>query len=241
MEAENILKLFDSKWFELDFFKKQPTSSPSEPNPDHKSQENPTKSSEFSSLSSIASTSISEEGHLASSKTSEILESLSPNSVLFAPKLQTIHSGKESKKLEAQETPTAKISSGRRRERRMDRKKGLSRSLSELEFQELKGFMDLGFVFSEEDKDSTLASIIPGLQRLGKKEEDEDGGKEREDDDDGSEISRPYLSEAWENLEKGKREKLLMNWRVPASTTSVIDMKEFLRCWAHYVASSVVR
>ena len=29
-------------------------------------------------------------------------------------------------------------------------------------------------MFSEEDKDSSLASIIPGLQRLGKKEEEED-------------------------------------------------------------------
>ncbi|KAK7265997.1 hypothetical protein RIF29_18635 [Crotalaria pallida] len=39
-----------------------------------------------------------------------------------------------------------------------------SKSLSDLEFEELKGFVDLGFVFSEEDKDSSLATIIPGLQ-----------------------------------------------------------------------------
>ncbi|GAB4831450.1 hypothetical protein Ancab_005465 [Ancistrocladus abbreviatus] len=223
MEAENLLKLFDSNWFELDIFKKQRNSSTSNPNP--------AKSGEISSLSSIDSRSISEENHqMGSSKTSQILDSLSPNSVLFAPKLQPILSGKESQKLEAQETPTARISRGRRRS--MNRKKGLSRSLSELEFQELKGFMDLGFVFSEEDKDSTLASIIPGLQRLGKKEENED--------DDRSEISRPYLSEAWEVLEKRKRENVSMNWRVPDST-SEIDIKDYLRCWAHTVASSVVR
>ncbi|MCL7043829.1 hypothetical protein MKW94_016938 [Papaver nudicaule] len=41
------------------------------------------------------------------------------------------------------------------------------KSLSDLEFEELKGFMDLGFVFSEEDRNS---SLIPGLQRLGNKE-----------------------------------------------------------------------
>ena len=31
-------------------------------------------------------------------------------------------------------------------------KKNFSKSLSDFEFEEFKGFMDLGFVFSEEDK-----------------------------------------------------------------------------------------
>ncbi|GFS45552.1 hypothetical protein Acr_00g0096730 [Actinidia rufa] len=62
---------------------------------------------------------------------------------------------------------------------------GSSKSLSELEFEELKGFMDLDFVFSEEDTGSRLVSVIPGLQRLGRK------AKEEASDD--NIISRPYL------------------------------------------------
>jgi hypothetical protein len=49
--------------------------------------------------------------------------------------------------------------------------------------------MDLGFVFSEEDKDSSLASIIPGLQRFGKNAEEEENSNEPA-------VQRPYLSEA---------------------------------------------
>ncbi|KAM1105151.1 hypothetical protein ACFX13_013746 [Malus domestica] len=44
--------------------------------------------------------------------------------------------------------------------RRRRKKKSESKSLTDLQFEELKGFMDLGFVFSEEDKDSNLVSII---------------------------------------------------------------------------------
>ena len=95
--------------------------------------------------------------------------------------------------------------------------------------------MDLGFVFSEEDKDSKLASLIPGLQRLG-----------REDDevqcDDQSVVSdnnnKPYLSEAWDVLDQRELRNPLLNWRVPARGNE-IDMKDNLRFWAHTVASIV--
>ncbi|KAL5078496.1 hypothetical protein RYX36_006917, partial [Vicia faba] len=79
-----------------------------------------------------------------------------------------------------------------------DWEKRESKSLSDLEFEELKGFMDLGFVFSEEDKDSNLVSIIPGLQRFGKKDEEQE-----EDVCDESMIQRPYLSEDWESIFSG--------------------------------------
>ena len=84
------------------------------------------------------------------------------------------------------------------------KKKGLSKSLSDLEFEKLKGFMDLGFVFSEEDRDSRLVSIIHGLQKLGKN----DDKIENNDNKCGnnSSISRPYLSEAWEVTEKKRKE-----------------------------------
>ncbi|CAI0475965.1 unnamed protein product [Linum tenue] len=116
--------------------------------------------------------------------------------------------------------------------RRRAAKKGpASKSLSSLEFEELKGFMDLGFVFSEEDRESSLVSILPGLQRLGKK----DGGEAVEPP-----SARPYLSEAWAVQEKEKMRNPVMNWRVPAlGLGSEIDMKDSLRLWAHSVASTV--
>ncbi|KAE8689459.1 hypothetical protein F3Y22_tig00110937pilonHSYRG00061 [Hibiscus syriacus] len=126
------------------------------------------------------------------------------------------------------------------------RKRGKSKSLSDLEFEELKGFMDLGFVFSAEDnKDSRLVKIIPGLQRLKKKEPEEDDDEEGEkkeadedDDDEAPEVARPYLSEAWKVSERRKENNPLMKWRVP-DLGNEIDMKDSLRLWAHTVASTV--
>ncbi|XP_038895821.1 uncharacterized protein LOC120083990 [Benincasa hispida] len=110
-----------------------------------------------------------------------------------------------------------------------------SRSLLELELEELKGFMDLGFVFSEEDKGSSLASIVPGLNRIGKREEEEEERKFC------SEISRPYLSEAWKAMEEEEDEEelkksLMMKWKFPSNQ---MHMKVHLKWWAHVVASTV--
>ncbi|KAL0354023.1 UNVERIFIED_CONTAM: hypothetical protein Sangu_0983600 [Sesamum angustifolium] len=113
-----------------------------------------------------------------------------------------------------------------------------SRSLSELEFEELKGFMDLGFVFSDEDRDSRLVSVIPGLQRLGKnvQEESVNGCGEASS----TAVSRPYLSEAWECLKDEKRVKnyRLIDWRIPAFGNET-ELKDHLRFWAHTVSSTV--
>jgi hypothetical protein len=48
------------------------------------------------------------------------------------------------------------------------RKLARAKGLSDLEFEELKGFMDLGSVFSEEDKDSRL--VFYHLDQLAKTE-----------------------------------------------------------------------
>ncbi|KAG6418645.1 hypothetical protein SASPL_120849 [Salvia splendens] len=103
---------------------------------------------------------------------------------------------------------------------------GASKSLTELEVEELKGFIDLRFVFSDEDRDSNsrLASIIPGL--MGKR---------------GSETtpSRPYLSEAWERMEEEERRRnLVMECRILAFGNEM-ELKDHLRFWAHSVASTV--
>ncbi|XP_027338959.1 uncharacterized protein LOC113852787 [Abrus precatorius] len=230
MNAEEILKLFDSYWFGHQNLKEHQSSSTSvstisHENSDHQMKEEPSEPM-LSRIQSSHSRSMSD--HL-SSMTCFKHHCLSPDSVLFSPKLQTILSGKDVTDTQAQvqhEVLRKKNITGNGR-----RKKRQSKSLSDLEFEELKGFMDLGFVFSAEDKDSTLASIIPGLQRLGKSDEEEE-------DCDESAIQRPYLSEAWKVQESRKKENPLMNWKIPALNNE-IDMKDSLKWWAHTVASTV--
>ncbi|CAN0853546.1 hypothetical protein LINGRAHAP2_LOCUS5659 [Linum grandiflorum] len=125
----------------------------------------------------------------------------------------------------------SKATAARRRRAKNESGGPASKSLSSLEFEELKGFMDLGFVFSEKDKDSSLVSILPGLQRLGKSESEEE---------ETAAVARPYLSEAWAVQEEEKRKKkiAMMNWRVPAKGNE-IDIKDSLRLWAQTVASTV--
>lgn len=132
-------------------------------------------------------------------------------------KLQTVLSGKEFEGI--------RDSAEKRRE-----KDGSRRSLSELEFQDLKGFIDVGFVFSEEDMDLSLASMIPGLQRLGRV-----NGKKEEDGDEKYGISGPYLSEVWGVIDQRKLKNPLMDWRSISDLRNKID----IRGWAQTVASSV--
>ncbi|XP_059669612.1 uncharacterized protein LOC132314820 [Cornus florida] len=252
-DQEQVLKLFDYYWFEFEIFTIKPPLSIPDSNPILQIHEEPEKP-KLSRIQTLHVRSLSDQ-YCLSSHDSFSSGSLSPNSVLTL-KLQTIHSGKEVEeffnpvaKQEEIEVPIKKISVNDRRRRRR-RKKGVSKSLSELEFEELKGFMDLGFVFSEEDKDSNLVSIIPGLQRLGRKVDHSGGGGggggDEEEEETGraideSAVSRPYLSEAWDemdDLDQRKLEKPLMNWVIP-DLRNEMDMKDHLRFWAHTVASTL--
>ncbi|KAJ8753476.1 hypothetical protein K2173_019875 [Erythroxylum novogranatense] len=237
---ELVLSLFDSYWFEQPLFTKKPPLLPllhddSETNPIHEShvQGNSSKPEVFSFLPTTRHVrSLSD--HNLSSETSFTSDSFSPSSVPSPPKLQTVPSGEEIMEFEFREKvkheemmETLTLKKKVNGKRKSSAKRGLSKSLSDLEFEELKGFMDLGFVFSEEDKDSSLVSIIPGLQSLGRK-------VDREKID---EVQRPYLSEAWHTRKKEK-ENPLVNWRIP-DLGSEMDMKAHLRSWAHTVASTV--
>ncbi|XP_004485927.1 uncharacterized protein [Cicer arietinum] len=234
MEAEEILKLFDILWFGLQNLKEH--SCTSTLTNSHENQYHQIEgSSEKSMLYSRKTNHTRSMSDQLSSMTSFKNDSYSPNSVLFdQPKLQTIHSGKDVTNYTETEnqTPEQLHVLSKKNMTRSGRRKRESKSLSDLEFEEVKGFMDLGFVFSEEDKDSNLVSIIPGLQRLGK------NGEGEEDSCDESAIQRPYLSEAWKVQEMRRKEKLMMNWKIPAPTNEV-DMKYSLKCWAHNVASTV--
>ncbi|KAG4969012.1 hypothetical protein AAZX31_12G215300 [Glycine max] len=106
--------------------------------------------------------------------------------------------------------------------RRFLNQKTMRRSLSDLEFEEVQGFKDLGFSFEKEALSPSLASILPGLQE-----------KKRDETEEDKAARRPYLSEAW--LVQSCAPPI-PNW---ASHKSSGDMKEQIKFWARAVASNV--
>ncbi|XP_061353229.1 uncharacterized protein LOC133298003 [Gastrolobium bilobum] len=246
MDAEQVLKLFDTYWFETTIFTNK-TSSPFHSTLDSTSRTQVLEvlrlDTKLTRIPTLQVRSFSDQN--LGSKVDAFSDSLSPDSVLTPQKLRTILSGKEVREFplekghgnhedEEEEVTTKKKLISQSHRRRL-RKGKTTRSLSNLEFKELKGFMDLGFVFSEEDKDSRLVSLIPGLQRLGRDEARESTEQQNIDE---TVIYRPYLSEAWGILDQRKVVNPLLNWRVPTPSNE-IDMKDNLRFWAHTVASIV--
>ncbi|KAL8460696.1 hypothetical protein ACS0TY_031497 [Phlomoides rotata] len=196
MEAEAVVNLFDAYWFHHQIFQTQ--SKPINSDPELIQQNSPKP--EISSQLSIHSR----------SKSHEHLYMSSPDSVLKSH----LKNGREISAEIPRPPQRSKIT----------KRKRFSKSLSDLEFEEVKGFTEIGFVFSEDDeKDSRLVEIIPGLQRLGHSKEITELSREQR--------MRPYLSEAWEL-------NPLMDWRIPAMSNEV-EMKDSLKCWAHTVASAV--
>lgn len=133
------------------------------------------------------------------------------------------------------------------------------RSLGELELEELKGLMDLGFTFKKENINPRMMSLVPGLQRLrvgahcnnkktqnssddddveelANKDNDNDNDHDGGDDEVEVEVTRPYLSEAW--LIK-RPDSPLLNLRLPTRVSSAADMKKHLKSWARTVASEI--
>ncbi|KAI3465854.1 hypothetical protein Pfo_022517 [Paulownia fortunei] len=238
MEAEEVLNLFDSCWFERGIFmcKHDP------PAPAAKFVHQRIDESEESKICGVPNLQIRSlsDRCLGLNESNYFKEeaaagkAASPRSVLIKPKLQKIFSGKEiiefSREVAGQEK-AEKLSEKKQCNRTKKGREGLSRSLSALEFEEVKGFMDLGFVFTEEDKTSSLVSIIPGLQKWGKMADDEQVEEK-------AEVSRPYLSEAWGVLNRRRGfNNPLMNWRIPP-VQNEINMKDHLRIWAQTVASN---
>ncbi|XWS66911.1 hypothetical protein CRYUN_Cryun05aG0241200 [Craigia yunnanensis] len=119
-------------------------------------------------------------------------------------------------------------------------------SLKDLELEEVKGFMDLGFIFKNENLNARMITVVPGLLRLGffktkQKIELNLAADELHKDDDDIEqeeekgVIRPYLSEAW--LIK-RPDSPLLNLKVP-TVSAAADMKKHLKFWARTVASDV--
>ncbi|XP_028792956.1 uncharacterized protein LOC114748674 [Neltuma alba] len=110
--------------------------------------------------------------------------------------------------------------------RRYLKQRTMRKSLSDLEFEEVQGFKDLGFSFEKETISPSVASIIPGLQE-----------KDREETEEDKAVRRPYLSEAW----------LVQSCVLPppppiptyTASKSSKDMKQHIKFWARAVASNV--
>ncbi|RWR89202.1 hypothetical protein CKAN_01825100 [Cinnamomum micranthum f. kanehirae] len=225
-EEEQVTTMFEVFWFYHNIFSKSPSVLPptnQTPIQEKTQIEKPT----ISRLQSLRQQSLSSESSYESG-------SFSPNSVLPVNKLDKILFGKEVEEV------TVKIMKQEaekkvKKERVGRRKKWGTKSLSDLELEEVQGFLDLGFTFSDDHEiDSRLSSIVPGLRRLGKNA----AAVVDEEEVDESAVSRPYLSEAW--TVNRREENPLTNWRIPA-TSNAADIKKHLKIWAQAVASTVVR
>ncbi|KAK4766488.1 hypothetical protein SAY87_008130 [Trapa incisa] len=246
-QEDFLLELFDMYWFHHTVFvgraltPEQPIAALLETERFDESHDQLIKKSELSRVKTLNVRSMSDRFVEVELGQTDSESAASPKSVLVHSKLQSALPGKEVEKVSEGEKGLI----GRRHARKISRKKkkwnSRTRSMSELEFEELKGFMDLGFVFFEQDKDSVdLVSIIPGLQRLGKRQglEVEEGGGGAAKIVGSVSIQRPYLSEAWEIPDGGKKVDPLVNWKV-TDLGNEMAVKDQLRFWAHAVASSV--
>lgn len=116
----------------------------------------------------------------------------------------------------------------------------------EIELEEVKWFMDLGFRFNKEYLSPRMMSVLPGLQRVklhqvakdgDDNDDDGDDENDQEDDEDYEKrVMRPYLSEAW--LMR-RPDSPLQHLRMPRITAADDDMKKRLRFWAKTVASAI--
>lgn len=116
------------------------------------------------------------------------------------------------------------------------------KTLGELEVEEVKGFMELGFSFDSQNMCPRMMSVLPGLQRLGGNLNNDKEMIDQELGGDGNEkrselglgvCRRPYLSEAW--LIR-RPDSPLLNLRIPRNSKAA-DMKKHLKSWARTVAS----
>lgn len=129
------------------------------------------------------------------------------------------------------------------------------KSLGELEVEEVKGFVDLGFKFDPQNLSPRMMSVVPGLQRLAKSQnseiiqkemidqvlatkkldDQELGGAGNEMSSESGEVSRPYLSEAW--LIR-RSDSPLLKLKIPKNSEAA-DLKKHLKQWAKTVATVV--
>ncbi|KAK4275128.1 hypothetical protein QN277_018263 [Acacia crassicarpa] len=152
MEAEDVLKLYDSCWFEVEIFKETPNSTSYKANPEDEIEEKQIPSPDSPEPPKLSRIETIHTRSMSDSIISFNLDSLSLDTVLLFPsKLQTILSGKEVKDTDPEMEPTKQrttlhledLLNKQQRDIRRRKNKKERKSLSDLEFEELKGFMDL--------------------------------------------------------------------------------------------------
>ncbi|CAN1274808.1 hypothetical protein LINPERPRIM_LOCUS15524 [Linum perenne] len=104
--------------------------------------------------------------------------------------------------------------------------------IRDLEMEEVKGFMDLGFRFKSDNLSPRMMTVVPGLQRLGSVVNDD----ETATNDDEEVVIRPYLSEAW--LIR-RPDSPLLNVRIPFPGDVTSDVRRSIKFWARNVATVI--
>ncbi|RDX80471.1 hypothetical protein CR513_38971 [Mucuna pruriens] len=241
-----LIEEMDKLWFHQVILFSEPTASVlSLPSPPDEEKPYPISDSQSSSSSIISSPPPpDEETSTDESPSSE--KQLSSESISVPLQDGSINNEEEAKKILARKNLLGNRSrshlsspSTQNRHRKLRKpgtcarklKKSMScRTLGELELDEVKGFMDLGFTFKKEYLSPRMMSVVPGLQRLGVKDATDIEAEEEKRD-----IERPYLSEAW--LIK-RPDSPLLNLKIPKRCSSA-NMKKHLRFWAKTVASEI--
>ncbi|KAL9667398.1 hypothetical protein QQ045_001755 [Rhodiola kirilowii] len=133
--------------------------------------------------------------------------SISPDPIRQHRHLSTVFSGQEIDKL------TEKTEQPKHKNR--GKQRVYSKSLSELEVEEVRGFIELGFVFSEEDvEDTDLISIVPGIKRLGRlRKEDDLTNQQQQQQQPKPQRRRLYHSQTLLVRRLGRRRKKLYEYR----------------------------
>ncbi|XP_009784159.1 uncharacterized protein LOC107831488 [Nicotiana tabacum] len=167
-------------------------------------------------------------------------------------------------------SPYKKHSRNLSSERRILENTTSCKSLGELELEEVKGFMDLGFIFRKEHISKRMINVIPGLQRLEEvmPEDEETNNEDSEEGQPGTlsfyyargsekgQTTRVNYTPPYAAEEEDKREIVrpylseawlikkpdspLLNMRVPRISAAT-DMKKHLRYWAKTVATVVLQ
>ncbi|KAK4419176.1 hypothetical protein Salat_2330400 [Sesamum alatum] len=236
-----LIGAMDRLWFHHIVLFQEPSLCPlpEDPKTPKPTSESPQKSSKNSSPEQEISPVVSSPQDETSSQESETTHDDEERNTKFnlAPiKTRFLSSSPKSAQKQSRNLGYATYSEGRLR------KTTSCKSLLELELEEVKGFMDLGFIFRKENLSKRMKRLIPGLQRLDADKNKQDYTSEftRNTDDAEDEeekgVMRPYLSEAW--LIK-RPDSPLLNLRIPPRVSTAADMKKHLKSWARTVASAI--
>eukprot|EP01018_Ginkgo_biloba_P015857 Gb_38224 [translate_table: standard] len=102
--------------------------------------------------------------------------------------------------------------------------------MTDMEVEEVKGFMELGFSFTQDELSPRVMTLLPGLRRLTCTRQEKINTL----------TNKPHVSEgSMFQMSTSPEFSLPPGWKIPAPNHKGLDMKERLKLWARYVAFSV--